>query len=84
MLKNTNCTDCYGSFMIHELEVAWLLKVMKSQNEYLKSLHCPKYEENIREISDLEDYIDQVLTNVGLSIYVEASLRNWLVCKLTS
>ena len=34
------------------------LKVMKSQNEYMKSLHCPKYEQNIREISALEDYMD--------------------------
>ena len=35
-----------------------LLKVMKSQNEYMKSSNYPKYEENIREISALEDYID--------------------------
>ena len=34
------------------------VKVMKSQNEYLKSLHCQKYKWNIREISALEDYID--------------------------
>ena len=36
------------------------IKVMKSQNEYVKLSHCPKYERNIREISALEDYIDQV------------------------
>ena len=36
----------------------FVLKVMKSQNKYMKSLHCPKYEQNIREISALEDYID--------------------------
>ena len=29
------------------------LKVMKSQNEY-----CPKYEQNVRDISALEDYVD--------------------------
>ena len=37
-------------FLFHEI----LLKAMKSQNEYMKSLHCPKYEQNIREISALE------------------------------
>ena len=36
---------------------SWL-KVMKSQNEYMKLSHCPKYEQNIREISALEGYID--------------------------
>ena len=34
------------------------LKVMKSQNEYMKLSHCPKYEQNIREIFALEDYLD--------------------------
>ena len=34
------------------------LKVMKSQNEYMKLSHFPKYEGNIREISALENYID--------------------------
>ena len=35
-----------------------ILKVMKSQNEYMKSSHCPKYKQDIKEISALEDYID--------------------------
>jgi hypothetical protein len=37
---------------------SYILKVMKSQNEYMKSSHCPKYEQKIREISTLEDCID--------------------------
>ena len=44
---------------------------MRFQNEYMKSSLCPKFEQNIREISTLEDYIDQVLKNVGLSEYIQ-------------
>ena len=34
-----------------------LLKVMRSQNEHMKSSHCPKYKRNIREISTLYDIV---------------------------
>ena len=44
---------------------------MRFQNEYMKSSLCPKFEQNIREISALEDYIDQVLKNAGLSEYIQ-------------
>ena len=36
----------------------FFLKVMRFQNEYMKSSLCPEFEQNIREISALEDYID--------------------------
>ena len=42
------------------LKAIHVLKVMTSQNRCMKLSHCPKYEQNIREISALEDYIDQV------------------------
>jgi hypothetical protein len=39
-------------------QIIALLEVMKSQNEYMKPSHWPKFERNIREISALEDYVD--------------------------
>ena len=48
----------YAHQMIAPLDFQTLLKFMKSQNEYMKLSHCPKFERNIREISALDDYID--------------------------
>ena len=44
-----------------------VLKVMKSQNECMNSLHCPRYEKNIRDIFTLDDY---KIRYVGLSKYI--------------
>ena len=40
------------------ITVASSVKVMKSQNEYMESSYCPKYKQNIREISALEVFKD--------------------------
>ena len=42
-----------------------LLKVSKSQNNFMKSSFLPKYERNILRISALKVYIDWVLKFVG-------------------
>ena len=41
----------FMGILFHEI---FFKNFMKSQNEYMKSSHCPKYERNIREISALE------------------------------
>ena len=59
---NYNYCNPFGqSFETFNYIISKPLKVMKSQNEYMKSSHCPNYEQNIREISAMEDYIDYTL-----------------------
>ena len=50
--------DYAHQMIVAPLDFLTLLKFMKSQNEYMKLSHCPKFERNIREISALDDYID--------------------------
>ena len=52
---STMGADYAHQIILAPLDFLTLLKFMKSQNEYMKLSHCPKFERNIREISALED-----------------------------
>ena len=79
---------CLGNVQAKIFRQDWFacifhLKVMKSQNEYMKSSHCPKYERNIREISALEDCIDYlgilVWVKYILYIFTQSNIFKYLV-----